>query len=83
MVDPPGDAVGEQAGQRAVHRCVRLAEADREFQRVGERHLGKGIEHLSFGESHGTSVATEEPSAHPPYVTRAPMSCRAAMMSWV
>ena len=80
MVDPRGDAVGEQPGQGAVHRRVRLAENDRKFQRVGERHPGERSEQLLFGESHGTSVAMEETSAHPVDVTRIPVGCPAAMM---
>jgi len=66
VVDPSGDAVGEQAAQRAVHRRVRLAEDDRKRQRVGERHAGERIEQLPFGESHGTT----------------PLSCPATSRRW-
>lgn len=70
VVDPPGDALGEQAGQDAVHGRVRLAQDDRQLQRVGERHTSERVEQLFFGESHVTSVATGEPYAHSPDVTR-------------
>ena len=57
MTHPPDDAGGQQAGKVPVDRRVRLAEDARQFRRVDERHPAKGVEQLSVGEGHISSVA--------------------------
>ena len=64
--DIPGDAVGQQLGQSAVDRGVRLAQDERQLRRFDERHPGQGVEQLSVGESHGTSVAKKRPGGQSP-----------------
>ena len=44
MADTPGDAVGQQAGQGAVDRGVRLAEDERQLRRIDERRPAEGVE---------------------------------------
>ena len=65
VADPPGDAVRQQAGQEAVDGRVRLAQDERQFHRVGERHLAEEIEQQSVGEGHVSSVAEEGCSGQP------------------
>ena len=44
VAHPPGDAVGQQAGQSAVDRGVRLAEDACQLRRVDERHPAEEVE---------------------------------------
>ena len=50
MAHPPGDAIGQQAGQGSVDCGVRLAEDERQLRRIDERRLAKEVDQLSFGE---------------------------------
>ena len=50
VADPPRVAVGQQAGQSAVDRGVRLAENEGQLRRIDERHPAEGVENLSLGE---------------------------------
>ena len=59
MTDPPDDAVSQQVGQGSVNRRVGLAEDVRQFRRIGERHPAEGVEQLSFGDGHVSSVAMD------------------------
>ena len=52
VVHPAGDAVGQQVGQGAVDRGVRLAQDARQFRGIDERRPAEGIEHLQVGERH-------------------------------
>lgn len=46
MAHPSHDAFGQQAGQGAVDRGVRLAEDARQLRRVDKRHPAEGVEQL-------------------------------------
>ena len=50
VAHPPGDADGQEAGQGAVDRGVRLAENEGQLRRIDERHPAEGVENLSLGE---------------------------------
>ena len=57
VADAPHDAVGQQTGQGTVDGRVRLAQDERQFRRVDERHSVDGVEQLTVATSHVLSVA--------------------------
>ena len=63
--DPSGDVLGQQVGQMAVDSRVRLAQDARQLRRVDERHPAEGVEQLSVGCNHNTSLAIEHPGGQP------------------
>ena len=65
VAHPPDDAVGQKASQGAVDSRVGLAEDACQLCRVDERHSAKGVEQLSFGERHVSSI-TEQRSGQKP-----------------
>ena len=65
VAHPPHDAVGQQAGQGAVNRRVRLPQDERQFRRVAERRPAEGVEQLLVWQSHMFSVAREGWRGHP------------------
>ena len=65
MAHTPSDAIAQQAGQGSVDRGVGLAEDARQLRRVDERHPAEGVEQLSVGECHVSSVAKEGRAEHP------------------
>ena len=65
MAHPPEDAGGQHAGQCSVNRGVRLAENERQFRRIDERHPAEEVENLSIGDCHTMSVAKEGRAVHP------------------
>ena len=56
VTHPPDGAVGQQTGQGAVNRGVRLAENERQFRRIDERHPAEKVQQLSVRESHKLRV---------------------------
>ena len=58
MAHPPGDAVGQQAGQGSVNGRVRLAQDACQLRRVDERRPAEGVEQLSFGDCHVLRLQT-------------------------
>ena len=65
VASPPHDASGQKAGQSAVDRGVGLAENERQLRRIDEGRPAEGVEQLSFGDRHSTSVAIECPGGQP------------------
>ena len=65
MAHPPDDAIGQQVGQGAVDRRVRLAEDARQLRRIDERRPAEGVEQLSIGETHTASVAIDRHGGQP------------------
>ena len=68
VVYSPDYAVGQQDGQSAVDGRVRLAQDNRQLCRFDKRHPAEGVEQLSVGKGHVSSVATERPGGQPPCV---------------
>ena len=66
MAHPPGDTVGQQAGQRTVDGRVGLAEKERQLRRVDERHPAEGVEQLSFRGRHVSIVGKKRQSGQSP-----------------
>ena len=61
----PDDAVGQQHGQPAMDRRVWLAQDERQFCGIDERHPSEGVEQLLVGEGHVLSVMIERHSGQP------------------
>ena len=61
VTHPPGDAFGQEAGQGAVDRGVRLAENERQFRRIYERRPAEQVEQLSVGDGHVSSLPEQWP----------------------
>ena len=40
---------------------VRLAENERQFRRIDERHQAEGVEQMSFGDGHASSLPEQWP----------------------
>ena len=77
MAHPPGDAIGQQAGQRTVDGRVGLAKNARQRRRIDERRPAECVEQLSVGDCHMSRVAKESPDGHPTRVStghRSPFS---------
>ena len=61
----PDNALGQQGGQGAVDRRVRLAEDACQLRRIDEWRPAEGVEHLLFGHGHSSSVAIEGTGGQP------------------
>ena len=61
VADPPGDALGQQAGQAPVDGNVGLPGDHRQFRRVHEGHPADVVQQLLVGDAHVSSVADEWP----------------------
>ena len=56
MTDAADQSVGQQASHGSVDRGVRLAENERQFHRIDERHPAEKVQQLSVRESHKPRV---------------------------
>ena len=59
MANPPNDAFPQQVAQGSVDSGVRLAKDARQLRRVDKRRPAEGVEQLSFGDCHASSVTIE------------------------